>query len=153
MGVIFKKGKLMSKKKNIIALALSTSFIIGGASLSHADEIDNKNVDLNNKETISKEDLDIPKIEEVSNNNNVSNDNSTNDVTNDSLEVSEEVPKESVKAPAEKEETIVTDETKTPDESDKVGEIDETVINENNEFIGKEKGQTSLGGDKDVENQ
>lgn len=140
----------MSKKKNIIALALSTSFIIGGASLSHADEIDNKNVDLNNKETISKEDLDIPKIEEISNNNNVSNDNSTNDVTNDSLEISEKVPKESVKASVEKEEVDVTDETKTPDESNKVGEVDETVINKSNEFVGKENGQTSLSGDKDI---
>ena len=29
----------MNKKKDIIALALSVSFVIGGASLSHADEI------------------------------------------------------------------------------------------------------------------
>lgn len=29
----------MSKKKDIIALALSVSFVMGGASLSHADEI------------------------------------------------------------------------------------------------------------------
>ena len=133
----------MSKKKNIIALALSTSFIIGGASLSHADEIDNNNVDINDKETISKEDLDIPKIEEVSN-------SATNDASNNSLEVSEDVPKESVKATAEKEEVNVTDETKTPDKSDKVGEVDETVINKSNEFVGKENGQTSLSGNKDI---
>lgn len=47
-------------------------------------------------------------------------------------------------------EKLVTDETKTPDESKKIGEIDNTVINENNEFIGKENGQLSLSGDKDI---
>lgn len=47
-------------------------------------------------------------------------------------------------------EKLVTDETKTPDESKKVGEIDKTVINENNEFVGKENGQKSISGDKDI---
>lgn len=68
----------------------------------------------------------------------------------DSLEISEDAPKERVAANNEKQEVEVTDETKTPDESDKVSDIDETVINKSGEFIGKENGQTSLSGDKDI---
>lgn len=66
------------------------------------------------------------------------------------LKMSEEAPKERVTAGNEKQEVEVTDETKTPDESEKTGDIDNAVINENNEFVGKENGQTSLSGDKDI---
>lgn len=94
------------------------------------------------------------KQDEVVNTSNVissgTNESTLNDDREDNIELSEDTPKERVTASNEKQEVEVTDETKTPDENDKVSDIDETVIDKSGEFVGKENGQTSLSGDKDI---
>ena len=47
-------------------------------------------------------------------------------------------------------EKLVTDKIKTPDESKKVGDIDNTVLDSEGNFVGKENGSVSLGGNKDI---
>ena len=85
----------MNKKKNIIALALSVSFVMGAGSISHADEInsdatsyanenystENKNKSLNNIE-----DKESENVTEVKNNSDTKE--------NQNIEISEEKPLE-----------------------------------------------------------
>lgn len=81
----------MNKKKDIIALALSVSFVMGGASLSHADDINSdttsyisvkQSTEIENKSSNQIEDKEDENVTEVVNNSN------TDEIQN--LELSEE---------------------------------------------------------------
>ncbi|WP_236785194.1 G5 domain-containing protein [Anaerococcus ihuae] len=117
----------MNKKKDIIALALSVSFVIGGASLSHADEInpdttsyisEKQPTENENKSSNQIEDKENEDVTEVVNNSN------TDEIQN--LELSEEKTPESQKAPQE-----VTDPNYAEDEKN-VGNYKETQLERGN---------------------
>ncbi|MDU3687228.1 MAG: G5 domain-containing protein [Anaerococcus hydrogenalis] len=81
----------MNKKKDIIALALSVSFVMGGASLSHADEINPDTTSyISEKQPSENENKSINQIEDKENEDvtEVVNNSNTNEVQN--LELSEE---------------------------------------------------------------
>ena len=96
----------MNKKKDIIALALSVSFVIGGASLSHADEINpDTTSSISEKQPSENENKSSNQIEEIEDKENenvteVINNSNTDEIQN--LELSEEKTPEAQKAePAE----------------------------------------------------
>ena len=85
----------MNKKKNIIALALSVSFVMGAGSISHADEInsdatsyanENYSTENENKSSNKSEDKEIKNVTEVKNNSDTKE--------NQNIEISEEKPLE-----------------------------------------------------------
>lgn len=83
-------------------------------------------------------------------NSNYSMDGSSN-LGNRNLEISANNISSPVKASQNnKVEKIVTYETKTPDNRGKVGNIDGSVLNSEGNFVGKEDGSVSLGGNKDI---
>ena len=125
-------------------------------SNSTDNEVMNKN-NVNNTKVIENTQSIKPKsTPELGNRNIVTNSNysvnSPADLGNRSLEISNNSISSPVAAAQNNNrvEKLVTDETKTPNESKKVGDIDKTIINENNEFVGKENGQVSISGNKDI---
>ena len=108
-----KERGYMNKKKDIIALALSVSFVIGGASLSRADEInpdttsyisEKQPTENENKSSNQIEDKENEDVTEVVNNSN------TNEIQN--LELSEEKTPEAQKAQEEANEPNYAEEEK-----------------------------------------
>ena len=89
----------MNKKKDIIALALSVSFVIGGASLSHADEINPDTTSyISEKQPTENENKSSDQIEDIEDKENenvteVVNNSNTDEIQN--LELSEEKTPES----------------------------------------------------------
>ncbi|EEB36112.1 G5 domain protein [Anaerococcus hydrogenalis DSM 7454] len=87
----------MNKKKDIIALALSVSFVIGGASLSHADEINPDTTSyISEKQPTENENKSSNQIEDKENVTEVVNNSNTDEIQN--LELSEEKTPGSQKA-------------------------------------------------------
>lgn len=92
----------MNKKKDIIALALSVSFVMGGASISHADEINTDTTSyISEKQPSESENKSSNQIEDKENEDvtEVVNNSNTNEVQN--LELSEEKTPEAQKAQEE----------------------------------------------------
>lgn len=77
--------------------------------------------------------------------------NEPSSLGNRNLEMSDNNISNPVKASQDnKVKKIVTDETKTPENKDSVGDIDNTVLDSEGNFVGKEDGSVSLGGNKDI---
>lgn len=114
---------------------LGTSIVVGGFVIASGSAYADKQDEVVNTSNVISSDT---------------NESTLNDDREDNIELSEDTPKERVTASNEKQEVEVTDETKTPNERDKVSDIDETVIDKSGEFVGKENGQMSLSGDKDI---
>ena len=109
----------MNKKKDIIALALSVSFLMGGASISHADEINPDTTSyISEKQPRENENKSSNQIEDKENENvtEVVNNSSTNEIQN--LELSEEKTPEAQKTQKEAtEQNYAEDEKKIKDYS------------------------------------
>lgn len=81
----------MNKKKDIIALALSVSFVMGGASLSHADEINNDTTSYINENYSTKdEEKALTEVDSKESENYTDQENSSDIKENQNLEIAEE---------------------------------------------------------------
>lgn len=89
----------MNKKKDIIALALSVSFVMGGASLSYADEINNDTTSYINENYSTKdEEKALTEVDGKESENYIDQENSSDIKENQNLEIAEENVEEAQKA-------------------------------------------------------
>lgn len=83
----------MNKKKNIIALALSVSFVMGAGSISHADEINSDTTSYTNENySTENENKSSNKIEDKENKNVTEVKNNSDTKENQNIEISKENP-------------------------------------------------------------
>lgn len=83
----------MNKKKNIIALALSVSFVMGAGSISHADEINSDTTSYTNENySTENENKSSTKIEDKENKNVTEVKNNSDTKENQNIEISKENP-------------------------------------------------------------
>ena len=103
----------MNKKKDIIALALSVSFVMGGASLSHADEINSDTTSYISEKQPSESE---PSVQKPGNDDkNITEVNDDSDIKEENLLLSEEKTPQAVKAgEASGEETTSDSQPKAP---------------------------------------